>query len=402
MPVNLTDSIVQILRHDDAIVGTGFLISNNGLIATCAHVVQFAKVEPTGKLAVRFQQSREKHSASVIREYHRNPDAEDVAILKLEHEIPNDIKALPLGISSGTKNHEIVSFGFPSIGDIKGLWGHGKILGKVTKSGSLLLQIDSKEITLGFSGAPLWDEFKQQVVGMITIIANEDPYGRLQNTAFAIPTETLKEICQELILKIEDNHIISLEQIEWLQFENKRLKIEHIWSEFEHARIVGKYSLDQVLELLSRLKPPFSKWWKTKLVANFDVKDEYYQEMVRALEGIRNGNINQPFESYFGPGQELQEIFESQFPIVGDKFRTHLDELYEMILAPRISESYLQYYFYRHKKVSEEENVNDVIVNLIIIYLLTKYLDRWEWADCKLDRVVDCLIAQEEDIRSWI
>jgi hypothetical protein len=61
-----------------------------------------------------------------------------------------------------------------------------------------------------------------------------------------------------------------------------------------------------------------------------------------------------------------------------------------------------RYYFYRHKKASEEENVNDAIVNLIIIYLLTKYLDRWEWADCKLDRVVDCLIAQEEDIRSWI
>jgi hypothetical protein len=402
MPVDLTDSIVQILRHDDVTVGTGFLISNNGLIATCAHVVQNVEAEPTGKLAVRFKQSGEKRSALVIQEYLRSPDAEDVAILKLEHEIPNNMKALPLGISSGTKNHEIISFGFPSIGNIEGLWGYGKILGKVTKRGTLLLQIDSKEITLGFSGAPIWDEFKQQVVGMITIVANEDRYGRLQNSAFAIPTETLQAICHELKLSIEDNHIISLEQIEWLQFENKRLKLEHIWSEFEHARIVAKYSLDQVLELLSRLKPPFSKWWKTKLVANFDVKDGYYQEMVRALEGIRNGNINKPFESYFGPGEKLHEIFESQFPIVGDKFSTHLDELYEMILAPRISESYLQYYFYRHKKASEEENVNDAIVNLIIIYLLTKYLDRWEWADCKLDRVVDCLIAQEEDIRSWI
>lgn len=203
-------------------------------------------------------------------------------------------------------------------------------------------------------------------------------------------------------VSLENNHILNVEQIKRLEFENKRLRLEHIWSEFEHARIVGKYSLDQVLELLSQLEPPLSKWWQTKIVANFDVKDGYYQEMVRALEGIRNGNINQPFESYFGPGQELNEIFENQFPIVGDKFRTHLDELYEMILAPRISESYLQYYFYRHKKASEEENVNDVIVNLIIIYLLTKYLDRWEWADCKLDRVVDCLIAQEEDIRSWI
>ena len=202
MSVDLISGIVQILTPDGITAGTGFVLSSEGLIATCAHVVRCAGAGPAGKIAVRFQQNGEKHSALVIKEWWRSPANEDVAILKLEHGIPAGVQALPLGDSEGTEGHEVKSFGFPKVGHIKGLWGKGSLYGEVTKKGNTLFQIKSNEITTGFSGAPLLDESKQRIVGMIVSIAEKDPHGRLQDTAFLIPTKTLQLICPEL--KIED------------------------------------------------------------------------------------------------------------------------------------------------------------------------------------------------------
>ncbi len=201
MPEDLTDGIVQILRYDGIVVGTGFLVSNN-LIATCAHVVQAAEKGPGDKVGVRFYPNGKEFSAIVMPERWHSPDKEDLSILQLENELPSDVNVLSLGSSAGATGHRVSTFGFPTTGEVKGLWGHGEVLGKVNERGNSLLQIDSNEITAGFSGAPLLDESRHRVIGIIVGTIKQDLFGKLQNVAFAIPSEILQSICPEL--KMQD------------------------------------------------------------------------------------------------------------------------------------------------------------------------------------------------------
>src|SRR2546423_2683877 len=85
-------------------------------------------------------------------------------------------------------------------GEVEGVRGTGTIqgYGAKTRAGQPLLQLRSSEITEGFSGAPVWDEVRRRVVGMIVIAAQTDPLGKLGETAFATPTETLRAISPPL------------------------------------------------------------------------------------------------------------------------------------------------------------------------------------------------------------
>jgi len=50
----------------------------------------------------------------------------------------------------------------------------------------------------GFSGAPVWDVAAGRVVGMVCKITSADAYGKLTETAFVTPTETLQSVCPEI------------------------------------------------------------------------------------------------------------------------------------------------------------------------------------------------------------
>jgi WD40 repeat protein len=200
IPEDLTAGIVQILRNEGIVVGTGFLVSNN-LIVTCAHVIQATDADPGNKVKVRFYLNGNECNAIVMPEFWHSPDKEDLSLLQLEEELPLDVKALSLGSSAGIIDHKVCTFGFPVVGEIEGIWGHGEVRGKVTERGNSLLQIDSNEITAGFSGAPLWDEFRNRVIGIVVSVARKDSFGKLQNVAFAIPSEILQSICPELKIK---------------------------------------------------------------------------------------------------------------------------------------------------------------------------------------------------------
>jgi WD40 repeat protein len=130
----------------------------------------------------------------------RDVDDEDMAILRVQGGLPQGVRSLPMGSSTGVSGHKISTFGFPSAGEVEGIAGYGKILGRgsQTKAGQPLLQIRSSEITQGFSGAPVWDQLRQRVIGMVVMVATPDASGKMGETAFATPTETLQRVCTDL------------------------------------------------------------------------------------------------------------------------------------------------------------------------------------------------------------
>ncbi len=195
--MNELNGVVRIVSNKH--IGTGFVVSSDGLIATCAHVLGSPRPE---KATVIFQGTGTRQDATVIAEWWRASDAEDIAFLKIDGALPEGIQVLPLGSCEGTSGHNIRSFGYPAAGEVEGIQGVGKSLGlgPMTTGGYKLLQLRSSEITKGFSGAPVWDTLRQRVIGMVVIAAEPDKMGRLGETAFATPAEMLQTVCPALHL----------------------------------------------------------------------------------------------------------------------------------------------------------------------------------------------------------
>jgi hypothetical protein len=195
MSFNWFNGIVRIFAPNGNTTGTGFVVSSDGLVVTCAHVIEKMGVDPEHRVGISFSHGDQDVTAIVLSEWW-NPER-DVAFLKLDHPI-HDLEPLALGASRGCDNHTVRTFGHPKIKTV-GLHGKGIVDGIIQfNDGRTLIQIDSRQITSGFSGAPLWDEKTGAVIGMVTSIARPDYYGRLGEVAFATRTEDLVAVCPKL------------------------------------------------------------------------------------------------------------------------------------------------------------------------------------------------------------
>jgi len=199
MTVDLKTSIVRVVRPDGTTIGTGFVVTDDGLIVTCAHVVKAIGVGPGDTVRVVFHATGEEQDALVEPAWWRDPDAEDMAILRLEGDLPPVAHPLSLGSSVGSKGHAFETFGFPDANPEGGLAGDGEILDEeITLQGVRVLQLRSQEVAQGMSGAPVWDVDAGCVVGMVTKTYHPDATGKFRDTAFATPTDVLVEVCPEV------------------------------------------------------------------------------------------------------------------------------------------------------------------------------------------------------------
>ena len=184
---------LQILNPNNIPVGAAFLIADD-LLLTCAHVVRAAGSAAGQAVSLRTPSGTEL-SATV--EAWRDENAEDLASLRLAAPL-DEMQPLQLGASSGSQGHTFSTYGFPQ--PAQALSGSGTITGYATLKGIQYLQLESSQVTPGFSGAPVFDEVTKRVVGMVVAIAPPDEYQRQGTTAFAVPAETLREVAPELQL----------------------------------------------------------------------------------------------------------------------------------------------------------------------------------------------------------
>ncbi len=190
----IESSTIRILTSDGKTVGTGFLVAKD-LAVTCAHVVAATGAVDGDTIQVQFTERGEKIEAEVLPKYWRDTKNGDVAFLRLLKQIPDGIAPVRLGLAEHSHDGNIFrSFGYATAAGMQGIKANGTIDGYLREH--KLVQFQSPQANHGISGAPVLDEKRGVVVGMITKGHNE--LGRNEQTTFATPAEVLFEICPEI------------------------------------------------------------------------------------------------------------------------------------------------------------------------------------------------------------
>jgi hypothetical protein len=199
-------AIARIYNTSGAIVGAGFLVSDRHLL-TCAHVVTAAlgiateTVEmPTAFLELDFPliAPGQKVPAKVVFWQPVNPSqiGEDIAGLVLAAPISAMSKPVRLMMTEEFWNHPFQVFGFPSKRD-EGIWASGVLRDRLANGWVQMEDIKAQGYAVqpGFSGAPVWDESLQGVVGMAVAAEKKREDAK---AAFMIPVSMLAQVWTEL------------------------------------------------------------------------------------------------------------------------------------------------------------------------------------------------------------
>lgn len=184
-------SIIRIYDQSNRVIGASFLVDDVRAL-TCAHVIQGAlgisgTVDLTSQLTVKIDfPLLPQQKTCYARVSFLDLDT-DIAGLELTSDPPVGAQPVRLVISEGDLwDHNFRAFGFSMSG---GVWASGALRGKNADGWIQIEDIKNTGYSIqpGFSGAPVWDEELNAVVGMI-VAADKNINVK---AAFCIPCELL-------------------------------------------------------------------------------------------------------------------------------------------------------------------------------------------------------------------
>ncbi|MEP0820368.1 MULTISPECIES: TIR domain-containing protein [Trichocoleus] len=204
-------AIARVYNKSGAVVGAGFLVADRQLL-TCAHVITAAlglptttQEAPTDWIDFDFPLTApgQKVKAKVtfwcpvqLQPLNSAEEGEDIAGLVLEEPPPNGCQPVRLVSSSELWAHAFQIFGFPTRRD-DGIWASGVIRDRLASGWVQIEDIKAQghPVQPGFSGAPIWDE---QIEGVVGMAVAADKKRDETKTAFMIPTSVLTRAWEEL------------------------------------------------------------------------------------------------------------------------------------------------------------------------------------------------------------
>jgi S1-C subfamily serine protease len=310
--------------------GSGVIVTDDGLILTCFHIIKNVKSE-NAKIEVYFPSTKVTNYATI---FESNPSV-DVAFLQLQDKqllskrTNVTIANLSQEVQSG---NEFWSFGFRQSDLFTGLGSSGMI-GYETSADLQgngvfqdVIQIYSKDIKEGMSGAPVLDTKINRVIGIIhKVFRNPKEYDVDTNTlALAIPINTaiqvypkLKQknpgllIILEFLRKIGAEEIIKYERINQLYVPP--FNYQDIWEALSKDRIVfitGTKEYGKTYTAVKLLWEYYNKGYKPKWIKGKDeeersnVRIRLLDELNRELEPHSITYFEDPFGKLQYEGQE--------------------------------------------------------------------------------------------------
>lgn len=211
------EAIVRVLRSDDAsVAGTGLLVATpqeGPCLLTCAHVVnealgfhQYASARPDDPdMVIRFDlptKAERRFEARVIEwAQPRSVTARvqepvsDIALLKITSELPGDLRMHKPGDfdQRDLEDRQFHSFGFSRP---VGAFAAGELRGSDTAGWLHVVGTGHHDdfIAPGFSGAPVYDETRRRILGMVVSVDASDG----KRVAFAQSARVLWQGCPQL------------------------------------------------------------------------------------------------------------------------------------------------------------------------------------------------------------
>ncbi|OUL32924.1 S1 family peptidase [Nostoc sp. 106C] len=202
----LEPSIIRIISNSSRVTGAGFLIFQKHIL-TCAHVVcdslgisRTTIEKPNELVTLDFPLVAAKQylKAKVVfwQPVNPNEELEDIAVLKLENNSPREVQSATLITLDNLWGHPFRVFGFPA-GQSNGVWASGVLRGRAANGWVQLedLKQSGYKLEAGFSGAPIWDDKLEGVVGMAVAAEMERPETKV---AFMIPMQVLSKVLSTL------------------------------------------------------------------------------------------------------------------------------------------------------------------------------------------------------------
>lgn len=193
----MVPALVRLVDAEGAGHGLGLLVAEREIV-TCAHVVNLARgvswedaAHPAAPVLVEFPfvAPGRRYTAEVTA--WRPPGADgagDVAGLRLHDTPPDGATPCSLAEAEGLYGHRFAAFGITTTHPT-GVWVRGEIRGPDVVGNLQLHGSDGPRLSPGFSGAPVWDEEAQAVVGIV----GRATIGRAAPGGYCLPTRLLVE-----------------------------------------------------------------------------------------------------------------------------------------------------------------------------------------------------------------